>query len=74
MLVTHYHWSEEDRQLSVYCRETGSTIYQCCFANFREAKKVADAFDQLYAQGVRHGTLKATEEMRRTVDHIDRNI
>lgn len=74
MLVNHYHWSEEDKQLSVFCRETGGTIYQCCFANFREAKKVADAFNKLYDQGQRHGKQLALEEMRRTIYHIERNI
>lgn len=69
-----YNWNDDDKLLKVFCRETGGTIYECCFANFREAKKVADAFGKLYDQGVRHGKLKATEEMRRTVDHIDRNI
>jgi hypothetical protein len=69
-----YRWEDEEKRLSVFCRETGKTIYECYFASFRDAKEVADAFLKLYEQGVRHGKQFATEEMQRTVDHINRNL
>lgn len=73
-MTSFYRWQEDEKLLSVFCRETGDTVYQCCFASFRDAKTVADVFVKMYNQGVRHGKQLATEEMRRTVDHIDRNI
>jgi len=71
MLMNFYSWNDDEKQLRVYCRESGGIVYECCYANFREAKKVADAFVQMYDQGKRHGKLLATEEVRRTLDHID---
>lgn len=73
-MSSFYRWQDDEKQLTVFCRETGDKVYQCCFAGFHEAKKVADAFVKMYDQGVRHGKRLALEEMRRTVDHIDRNI
>jgi hypothetical protein len=73
-MTSLYRWEDDEKRLSVFCRETEATIYQCHFANFREAKKVADAFAKLYDQGVRHGKLLVLEEIRRTTDHVERNI
>lgn len=69
-----YRWSDEENQLSIYCRESGDVIYQSYFDGFHNAKKCADAFIALYNQGQRHGKRLATEEMQRTLDHIDRSI
>lgn len=69
-----YRWEDDEKRLSVFCRETEVTIYQCHFASFREAQKVADAFAKLYDQGVRHGKQLAVEDMQRTLAEIDRNI
>jgi hypothetical protein len=73
-MTSFYRWQDDEKLLSVFCRETGDTVYQCYFANFREAKTVADAFVKLYDQGLRHGKLKAVEDMKRTLADIDRNI
>lgn len=74
MILCNYHWNDEEKQLSVFDRETGGAIYQSHFSCFVEAKKVADAFDKTYSQGARHGKQLVLEEFQRTVDHINRNI
>lgn len=73
-MTIFYRWQDDEKQLSVFCRETGDTVYKCYFANFREAKLVADAFVKMYDQGKRHGKQLAIEDMQRTIYHIDRNI
>lgn len=73
-MSTHYSWNDETKWLAIYSRETQEPIYEARLPSFGEATRCTNAFAKLYEEGVRHGKQLALEEMRRTVDHIDRNI
>jgi hypothetical protein len=73
-MSTQYSWNDETKWLAIHSRETQEPIYEARLPSFGEAKRCADAFEKLYQEGVRHGKLTVTEEVQRTLDHVDRNI
>jgi hypothetical protein len=70
--MVHYSWHDATKSLIMLDRENEQPAWKGTFTSFKEAKSCADAFQRLYEQGLAHGRLKALEEMRRTIDHIER--
>jgi hypothetical protein len=72
--MKRWGWDEASKMLTVYDPESELALWEGEFSDFVTAKYCADSFSKLYTQGVRHGKLLALEEIKRTVDHIDRSI
>lgn len=72
--IRHWSWNDSTKLLTVYCRESSTPIWERSFETFEDAQDCANSFIELYDQGVRHGKQLALEEIRRTIDHIDRSI